>query len=620
MPEVQIDVGDSPVKSSTASAHKWLYRGLGSAASGLEYRHNKESDPLSTKAPAPADEALNAQLVDELRKNGAYEEDVKDVVREGALHSVETVLSQWVVAQSEKTGQPVEPSEACRIVPFGSYCLGVHSADSDIDVLCIVPTHISRHDFFADVPPLLAAQSNISDVHSVPEAFVPVIKFECDSVDFDLSMAHMPYASIPQDLSVLGDEHLKELQDPKDVTCLNGPRVTLEILRRVPHVENFRTFLRCIKLWARRRGIYSNIVGFPGGVAWAIMAAKVAQYYPNMNPVMLFERFFFIYKNWKFNNPVKIAPIEECIAPPGAVYMKSWSPAEPFRPVCVITPTYPPANATFNASHSTLAVMKKEIESAHLLMQSISKGKGTLSQVFEHADFFKTYPNYVQVEATAASQEAIKPWYGYLESQLRKLVEKLENEETAGIEIAQPCIKTFGPTRIPGEGAIGYQVHMYVGLRFDAELVKEMKEAGRSVNLTQPVQDFMQFLDRDSYPLTDIHLKVVKKKELPQWVKDEYYEGWKDLRMQSAPPTPAGGVAVQIGGAMLGGKEGNDKEGSDAPNTAAAGSKRKMEEAGAVEGGAPKQAGGRTDAAAAHGKEGNGSAAGNTSVAKKPHI
>jgi len=393
MPEVQIDgVGESLAKPSTASAHKWLYRGLGSAASGLEYRHNKEREVLSLKGPTQGDEALNAQLLDELRRNGAYEDDAKD--------------------QSEKVGQPVEPCEACRIVPFGSYCLGVHSADSDIDVLCIVPTHISRHDFFAEVPPLLAAQNNIANVHSVPEAFVPVIKFECDAVDFDLSMAHVPYASIPADLSVLGDEHLKELQDPKDVTCLNGPRVTLEILRRVPHVENFRTFLRCIKLWARRRGVYSNIVGFPGGVAWAIMAAMVAQYYPNMNPVMLFEKFFFIYHVhplWKkFDNPVKIAPIEECIAPHGAVYMKSWSQAEPLRPVCVITPTYPPANATFNASHSTLKVMKKEIESAHLLMQSILKGKGTISQVFEHADFLKTYTNYVQVEAIAANQEAIQ--------------------------------------------------------------------------------------------------------------------------------------------------------------------------------------------------------------------
>ena len=39
-------------------------------------------------------------------------------------------------------------------------------------------------------------------------------------------------------------------------------------------------------------------------------------------------------------------------------------------------------------------------------------------------------------------------------------------------------------------------MHLYVGLKFDAELVREMKEAGRSVNLTPPVQDFMAFLER----------------------------------------------------------------------------------------------------------------------------
>jgi hypothetical protein len=71
--------------------------------------------------------------------------------------------------------------------------------------------------------------------------------------------------------------------------------------------------------------------------------------------------------------------------------------AAPKRPVQIITPTYPPANATFNSSMSTLAgvhmymyvcgkfvaviadlkdlvaVMKKEIENAHSLMQTISK-------------------------------------------------------------------------------------------------------------------------------------------------------------------------------------------------------------------------------------------------------
>ena len=405
MPEVSVEVG-SPIKSSTASAQKWLYRGLGKAASELEYRKNKESNPLSEKGPSLADETLNAKLIEELRKNGAYEEDAKDLVRERALVSVEDLVSKWVVVQSEKAGHAVEANEACRIVPFGSYCLGVHSADSDIDVLCIVPKHIDRRDFFAEIPPLLAEQSNIKDIHSVPDAFVPVIKFKCDTVDFDLSMAHMPYSSIPEDLSVLGDEHLKDLQDPKDVTCLNGPRVTLEILRRVPHVENFRTFLRCIKLWARRRGIYSNIVGFPGGVAWAIMGAKVAQYYPNMNASMLLEKFFFLYKNWPFKNAEKknaimIAPIEECLAPPGAVYMPSWSMATPARPLQIITPTYPAANATFNSSHSTLSVMTKEIEVAHALMQSITKGKGSLSQLFEPADFFKGFSNFVELKVSA---------------------------------------------------------------------------------------------------------------------------------------------------------------------------------------------------------------------------
>jgi len=409
MPEVQVDA-ENP-STQPASDQKWLYRGLGSSARVLEYRKNKESDPLSEKGPSAADEALNEKLIGELRKNLAYEEDHKDIIRERALLHVESIVSQWVVEQSERTGQPVEKSEACRIVPFGSYCLGVHSADSDIDVLCIVPKHILRHDFFADIPQLLAEQSNITDLSCLPEAFVPVIKFECDKVEFDLSMAHMPYASIPENLSVLVDEHLKELEDPKDVTCLNGPRVTLEILRRVPHIENFRTFLRCIKLWARRRGIYSNIVGFPGGVAWAIMGAKVAQYYPNMNPSMLLEKFFFLYKNWNFQNAVVIAPLEECRAPPGAVYMASWSQAAIRRPFSIITPTYPAANATFNASNSTLAVMKKEIENAHTLMQSIVKGKEPLSKLFEHADFFKTYSNYVQVEATAANEDAIKPWY-----------------------------------------------------------------------------------------------------------------------------------------------------------------------------------------------------------------
>ena len=48
MPEVSVEVG-SPIKTTTASAQKWMFRGLGKAASELEYRKNKESNPFAAR-------------------------------------------------------------------------------------------------------------------------------------------------------------------------------------------------------------------------------------------------------------------------------------------------------------------------------------------------------------------------------------------------------------------------------------------------------------------------------------------------------------------------------------------------------------------------------------------
>jgi poly(A) polymerase Pap1 len=77
-----------------------------------------------------------------------------------------------------------------------------------------------------------------------------------------------------------------------------GSRVTDSILHLVPNADSFRTALRCVKVWAKARAIYSNVMGFFGGVAWAIVVARVCQMFPNATPASIVSKFFRIMHEW----------------------------------------------------------------------------------------------------------------------------------------------------------------------------------------------------------------------------------------------------------------------------------------------------------------------------------
>ena len=100
-----------------------------------------------------------------------------------------------------------------------------------------------------------------------------------DGIEIDLTFARLALKEVAPDQALSDSVLLKNL-DQKCVRSLNGCRVTDEILRLVPRVDNFRTALRAIKLWAKRHGIYSNVLGYLGGVSWAMLVARVCQLYP----------------------------------------------------------------------------------------------------------------------------------------------------------------------------------------------------------------------------------------------------------------------------------------------------------------------------------------------------
>lgn len=125
---------------------------------------------------------------------------------------------------------------------------------------------------------------------------------------------------VPKELS-LQDKNLLRGSDEVNLRCLNGTRVTDEIIDLVPRVGVFRGALRGIKLWAQRRAIYANVVGFPGGVAWAMLVARICQLYPQAVSAVIISKFFRILGQWSWPQPVLLKTIED-----GPLNVKVWNP------------------------------------------------------------------------------------------------------------------------------------------------------------------------------------------------------------------------------------------------------------------------------------------------------
>lgn len=213
-----------------------------------------------------------------------------------------------------------------KVFPFGSYRLGVFGPGSDIDTLMVGPKRVTREHFFRLMPDLLhemAPSGAITGLTAVEESFVPIIKFEWNGISIDLIYARIANLdSIPRS-QLLSDNHLLQGLEDSEIRALNGTRVTDAILDLIPQIGVFRNALRCIKLWAQRRAIYANIMGFPGGVAWAMLVARVCQLYPMATQSVIIMKFFHIMGNWTWPTPVLLRNIEH-ISLNGAA--RIWNP------------------------------------------------------------------------------------------------------------------------------------------------------------------------------------------------------------------------------------------------------------------------------------------------------
>lgn len=190
----------------------------------------------------------------------------------------------------------------------------------------------------------------------------------------------------------------------------------------MPRHEPFRLALRAVKLWAKRRGIYSNAMGYLGGVSWAMLVARTCQLYPNAAASTILQKFFLVFRQWPWPKPVLLRHNSEDNA---ALGFPVWDPRENssdrFHLMPIITPSYPQQNSTFNVTNSTKEIMKEEFNHASHMMDSIITGKAPWSALFEPVAFFTKYRHYIAILAAD-----IPEWVGLVESKIRILVQNLE--------------------------------------------------------------------------------------------------------------------------------------------------------------------------------------------------
>ncbi|XP_022612748.1 poly(A) polymerase beta [Seriola dumerili] len=382
--------------------------------------------PISEDLPHEADLIQTRKLIDSLKSYGVFEDDLELQHREKVVRRLEFLYKEWLKEMCFSLNIPESVTENVggKVFPFGSYYMGAHSKGADIDALCVGPGFLERKDFFTSFYEKLRAQQEVKDIRVIEDAFVPVIKLSYDGIEIDLVFARVAQKSIPENLDLLDDKLLQNM-DEHCVRSLNGYRVTEEIMRLVPNIFNFRLALRAVKLWAKRRNIYSNKLGFLGGISWAVLVARICQVYPNATVSTLVIKFFKVYSMWVWPVPVRLRVVENrCYDLP------FWDPTVNLNDRChimpIITPAYPQQNTSFNVSPSTSTIITAEIERGLAVAQEIQQEEANWSKLFEKPNFFENYQHYVLLRASSASEEQHREWVGTVESKIRLLVGILE--------------------------------------------------------------------------------------------------------------------------------------------------------------------------------------------------
>ncbi|CAH1642434.1 unnamed protein product [Spodoptera littoralis] len=480
--------GISQARNNLRNMSKYSHRNTRKPfpAGGIDQQRTKTfgvTSAISYDGPTFADSEKSEQLQEYLGSFGVFETEQETQHRCSVISALHNLVLKWIREESLRQNMPpaVASSVGGKVLCFGSYRLGV------------------------------------KDLRAVEAAYVPCIKMSFHGIEMDVLFARLPLPKIPDSLDLDGDVLLQHMY-PKCVRSLNGCRVTDEILRLVPNVDTFRVTLRAIKLWAKRHGIYSNALGYLGGVSWAMLVARTCQLYPNAPPATLVHKFFLVFSQWKWPQPVLLKRPDYV-----DLGFPVWDPrvneADRDHVMPIVTPAYPYQNSTFNVSSSTRTVMVEELKIGLATAEAIMKGRCGWQRLFEVPAFFNAFEHFAVVLASSASQDDQLKWRGLVESRIRHLVESLNMDEPVALARVHPkCYDCAPVSATTGQAPANCCSMWFIGLEF--------QETSANLDMTCHIQTFTENVNnigRKTNMLQDgmaIQVRYVRREELNLYLPD----------------------------------------------------------------------------------------------------
>ena len=368
--------------------------------------------------PTPENEAANEALLAYVAAHCPPVDGTMAAKQKTALAALHALFAAW-------SQQPFH------MFVSGSYRLGVHSNDADIDVLFVTTAATSRAAVFTGFLSALGTCDQATDIQPIPNARVPIIGVTLHGQEFDILTCHLREAVLPAREELLTSyEWMNGLEDAC-ILGFNGPRLTELILQSVPRPTQFSTALRLLRHWAKCRLVYSNKAGFLGGVNFALMLMYVAQRHPKALAHTLVTVFFATFSAWKWSRtrprPLRL---DEHVQHECPVWLQAyeWAPRGS-EAMVVLTPCFPRFNTTFTASQLTLGILQQEFQRA--AAAATTAASTNWADLCSGVEALTTCPRFIHIAIQAPGTAEGRAWQGYVEAQCRYLVEYMSREELA---------------------------------------------------------------------------------------------------------------------------------------------------------------------------------------------